>query len=120
MSLVWTKHESGFKLTRGGRTAYVYPLTEAADSRWLAFGPEAMIPSASHGPASWPSIEEAKAACEHALAPKRRGRKPGRTVRFSAFLPCPLVEAAEAEATRRGVKIAIVIGEWAERGRGAE
>lgn len=49
--------------------------------------------------------------------PKRRGRPPRDTVRADLWLPRPLVEAARAQAERRGVRLATVIAEWAERGR---
>ena len=96
-------------------------------TEWLALGPSGVIPSPSRE--GYQSEATARAAVEGAvgrfLAPKKRGRKPGRTVRFARYLPAPLVEAARAEALRRDptgevVTDGHVIAEWAERGRGVE
>lgn len=101
---------------------HVIVIPVPGSTEWLALGPSGMIQPPYREP--YQSEEAARAAVEEAivtfLAPKKRGPKAGRTARFSGFLPRPLMDAAKSEALRRGVKIALVIAEWAERGRGAQ
>lgn len=132
MSLTWAPrsgHPSGCHLPgfeaevrRKGETTSVLVIPTAG--RWIALGPVGIIEAPT--PAGWPSEDAARAAVEEAvtafLAPKKRGRPPGRTIRFSRYLPAQLVEAARAEALRRdptGLVITDgdVFTEWAERGR---
>ena len=124
--LVWTPDGAGFTATVGKQTVRADP-DGNPNPRWLAFGPDFRLIEfdTGTGRASWPSLGEAQAACERAIAPKKRGRTPGRTIRFARYLPAPLVEAARAEALRRDptgdvVTDGHVIAEWAERGRGVE
>lgn len=79
MRLEWAPDGASFIATRGRRTVRVAPLSGltsgAPSSRWLAFGPTSqMLTPGPSGSASWATIEEAKAACEQAIAPRKRGR----------------------------------------------
>ena len=106
-SLTWTPRGTGFEATHRRGTVMVAP-SARSPGRWAAIDIEGGLLGPPTAPTeeagrSWPTIEEAKAACAASLAPRKAGRKPTGVQRFVLHLHPDTMTRAREEGIGRGL-----------------
>lgn len=105
--LNWIPCGSGFKAAHRRGTVMVSP-SERTPGCWAAIDVEGglLLPltaTTEEASRSWPTIEEAKAACAASLAPRKAGRKPTGVQRFVLHLHPDEITIVDADAGARGL-----------------